>query len=230
MNRSIAPEVRPFGHLTVPPERVEILANGITLHRVAGGDQPVSRLSIAFTGGAAELGSETLSSLLMSQFSEGTQTRNATQIADILDYNGARISVRPQAHHSVTDIWFLNDRAGALMPVWADCIANASYPDGPLETAKLRALSSYMSSRQDVAALADEAFTEMMYGSGHVLGKPLTEEGISSISAEQLRTIHNRILNPAGKGRRNSKAQCGSNARIIAGFGSGLYRRHTVDG
>lgn len=198
MNRSIAPEVRPFGHLTVPPERVEILANGITLHRVAGGDQPVSRLSIAFTGGAAELGSETLSSLLMSQFSEGTQTRNATQIADILDYNGARISVRPQAHHSVTDIWFLNDRAGALMPVWADCIANASYPDGPLETAKLRALSSYMSSRQDVAALADEAFTEMMYGSGHVLGKPLTEEGISSISAEQLRTIHNRILNPAG--------------------------------
>lgn len=198
MNRSIAPEVKPFGHLVVPAENVEILANGISLHSVAGGDQPVSRLSIAFTGGAAELGSETMSSLLMSQFSEGTSARNVTQIADILDYNGARISVRPQAHHSVTDIWFLNDRAGELLPVWADCIANASYPDGPLETAKLRALSSYMSSRQDVAALAEEAFTEMMYGEGHVLGKPVTEESITSITSDSLRKIHGRIFNPAG--------------------------------
>ena len=59
----------------MPAENVEILANGISLHTVAGGDQPVSRLSIAFTGGAAELGSETMSSLLMSQFSEGTSAR-----------------------------------------------------------------------------------------------------------------------------------------------------------
>ena len=198
MNRSVAPEVKPFGHLIVPPERVEILPNGITLHSVSGGDQPVSRLSMAFTGGSAELGSETVASFLMSQLSEGTLSRSAAEIADILDYNGARISVRPQAHHSVTDIWFLNDRADALLPLWADCIANATYPEAPLETARLRALSSYKSSRQDVAALADEAFTELMYGAGHPLGRPVTEEAITSVSSGQLSALHRRILNPAG--------------------------------
>lgn len=114
MNRKIAPEVKPFGHLAVPEERVEQLSNGVTLHSYSGGDQPVSRLTLAFAGGSAELGSETASSILMSQFAEGTATRSPEQVADILDYNGARISVRPQAHHSVTDIWFLNDRAESL--------------------------------------------------------------------------------------------------------------------
>jgi len=182
----------------MPPERVEVLSNGATLHSFAGGDQPVSRLSIAFTGGAAELGSETLSSILVSQFAEGTTTRKPEEVADILDYNGARISVRSQAHHSVTDIWFLNERAKSLLPVWSDCIVNAAYPEGPLETAKLRALSAYKSSRQDVSALADEAFTELMYGNRHPLGKPIDESTINSINSKSLRELHKRIISPDG--------------------------------
>lgn len=196
MNRKDVLEVRPFGHLTVPPERVEVLPNGVTLHSVYGGDQPVSRLSIAFEGGVAEVGSATVANMFVSQMVEGTLSRTADEIADILDYNGARIGVRPQSHHCVLDVWFLNDRAEELMPVIGDCVINANYPESPLETAKLRALSSFMSSREDVAALADEAFTRIMYGDTHPLGQPLTEELITSVSSEQLRAVHQRMMCP----------------------------------
>ena len=135
MNRKDVLEVRPFGHLTVPPERVEVLPNGVTLHSVYGGDQPVSRLSIAFEGGVAEVGSATGANMFVSQMVEGTLSRTADEIADILDYNGARIGVRPQSHHCVLDVWFLNDRAEELMPVIGDCVINANYPESPLETA-----------------------------------------------------------------------------------------------
>lgn len=196
MNRTQAPAVRPFGHLDVPAEHIEILSNGLTLHVIEGGDQPVSRLTVVFEGGAAELGHEIVSSLLVSQMIEGTSSLTGDEIADILDYNGARTGVRPQSHHSVADLWFLNTRAAELMPLWGDCLVNPAYPDRALETARRRLLSAYMASREEVSALADEAFTELMYGPGHPLGRPQTAELIQEISTAQLCELHRQILCP----------------------------------
>lgn len=194
MNRRIPPEVHPLGYMTMPPETVERLSNGVVLHIVEGGDQPVSRLSIAFSGGTAELGSIAVSRLLLSQTTEGTASRSSEEIADFLDYNGARIGVRPQSHHSVVDILFLNDRAESLLPLWGECIIAPTYPEASLETSKLRSLSAYLASHEEVATLADEAFTELIYGKEHPLGRRLTEDAIKGIGADLLRGLHARML------------------------------------
>lgn len=197
MNRAVAPEVKPFGPLTMPAETVEVLANGLTLHVVEGGDQPVSRLSIAFSGGVSEIGNVPAARLLVSQIVEGTSHRDGAQIADILDFNGARFGAVPHGHNVCADLFFLNDRAEDLMSLWADCIVNPVYPEDRFETARLSALSAFLSSQQEVASLASAALGELMYGPGHPLGRPLTEEIFKALDAAPLRDLHRRLMCPA---------------------------------
>ena len=79
--------------MSVPFENLSLLPNGIKLHSFNGGDQPICKLSIAFQGGIREIGSEATANMVLSQIFEGAGNKTASQIADILDYNGARIDI-----------------------------------------------------------------------------------------------------------------------------------------
>ena len=93
--------------MSMPAETVEHLANGVTFHRYIGGDQPVCRLTLHFAGGISEMG-EAATKLLLNQLTEGTATRSADDIAEAIDYNGARFATQAQTHFSVTDLFVLS--------------------------------------------------------------------------------------------------------------------------
>ena len=90
MNRRQAPPVRPFGHLSLPADTVEELSNGIRLHYVGGGDQPICRLILCFPGGLAEIGNTVTGKIVMSMLSNGSGHYSTEETADILDFNGVR--------------------------------------------------------------------------------------------------------------------------------------------
>lgn len=195
-NRKEPPTVKPFGKMTVPPEDLSLLPNGITLHSFSGGDQPICKLSIAFHGGIREIGSEATANMVLSQIFEGAGNKTASQIADILDYNGARIGVRSQVHHSVLDVWMLNERVPQILDLLKECISSPAYPQNELDTAKLRATAAFLSSREDVATLAGEALTKLIYGEGHPLARPMSEEAIALVDRAGLQAAHRRLLVP----------------------------------
>ncbi len=195
-NRKEPPTVKPFGKMTVPPEDLSLLPNGITLHSFSGGDQPICKLSIAFHGGIREIGSEATANMVLSQIFEGAGNKTASQIADILDYNGARIGVRSQVHHSVLDVWMLNERVPQILDLLKECISSPAYPQNELDTAKLRATAAFLSSREDVATLAGEALTKLIYGEGHPLARPMSEEVIALVDRAGLQAAHRRLLVP----------------------------------
>ena len=76
----------------MPAQVVEHLANGVVFHRFSGGDQPVCRLTIHIPGGISELGEATVK-VFLNQLTEGTKAMSAEEIAEALDYNGARFAI-----------------------------------------------------------------------------------------------------------------------------------------
>lgn len=195
-DRTAVPPVKPFGRMSVPDETVEILPNGLTLHSISGGDQPICKLSIAFGGGTSELGSDVYANLVLSQIIEGSKKKSAAEIADILDYNGARVGVRPQTHHCVLDVWALNERLPQILELLQECLAEPLYPESELEAAKLRTKAAFLSSREDVSVMAGEAFNKLIYGEDHPLAQPLSEQLIDAVNSEALHTKHRELLVP----------------------------------
>ncbi len=198
LDRSIVPEVTPFGKMTVPPQEVVMLSNGITLHIYRGGDQPICNFSVVFPGGTAEMGSECLATLVTAQMIEGTRHHSSQEIAGFLDFYGVRFGFRAYAHNTIADFYMLTEKAHDVLPMIAEIVSEPIYPATELATAKTRISSSLLAAHEDVASLAGELFNELICGPGNPIGRPLTQELIDSIAPEVLRREYNIRFSPAG--------------------------------
>ncbi len=191
MNRSEVPPVRPFGHLTLPPQVVETLPGGMTFHRVSGGEQPVCRLTLYFTGGAAETGNQVYTRLTATAMTEATASYGQSELADILDFNGARIAAAEHSHYTTLSLSMLNSKAQALLPVLADMVMNPTFPADRIDTARLSLRTRIETMRHTVDFRAGETFDILMNGEGH----PLSHA--ESFNADIARDVHRRLTAPA---------------------------------
>lgn len=196
-DRTIAPQVKPFGHLAMPSQSVEVLPNGVTLHHIAAGNDPIGQLAVVIDGGTAEAGSVPLAAAAMSLIPDGSVNHSEEEIADILDFNGARITPRSGDHHSLLLLSFLNNTASQVVPLLADCLRAPVYDADKIEVLRLRLRSAYLTNMQNVSWLAEETFTNELFGAGHPLACTNTLEKIDSFTRDELVDWHSRILNPA---------------------------------
>ncbi len=193
LDRKIAPETRPFGFRKLPAETVEILPNGITFHRYSGGDQPVCNLLVSFSGGVQETPTEYEAQMAMSMLQEGTANYSGAEIAEILDFNGARFIRSTSAHRSGVNITMLNSGADEVLPLLADMLIAPSFPSDAVEAAKNVATSQLQINSSKVSFLADKECARMIWGDSHPTSKVATEEKIRTISRDTLSAWHSRM-------------------------------------
>ena len=194
-DRSKAPEVLPFGLMVMPAETVERLPNGILFHRYRGGDQPVCRLTVQIAGGTAEMG-EATAKLLLSQLTEGTAHHDAEEIAEALDYNGARLVTQAQTHFSVIDLSMLSARVGDTLPVLGEILIEPAFPQERLEVSQLKFKNVIQTSRVSPAAMANEGLLALVWGEGNPYAHSMDEAAIDLVTVERLRQCHRRMLAP----------------------------------
>ena len=200
IDRTQAPEVHPFGNLVMPDEQVEKLSNGIIFHRFSGGDQPVCNLTLHLTGGMLEMG-EAECKLLLAMLTEGTATSTAEDIAEAIDFNGARFATQPQNHFCVVDMAVLTSRLDDVLPVLRDIIVNPVFPEERLEVARLKLKNSLLTMRHTPSAMASMGLIPLISGPENPLGKMLEDNDIDAVSSASLQSCHRRLLNP---GRTNA--------------------------
>lgn len=193
-DRTIAPETRPFGFRKLPSETVEVLPNGITFHRYSGGDQPVCNLIVSFSGGVQETPTEYEAQMAVSILQEGTANYSGAEIAEILDFNGARFIRSTSAHRSGVNITMLNSGADEVLPLLADMLTAPVFPQEAVEAAKNAAISQLQINNSKVSFLADKECARMIWGDSHPTSKVATEDEIRDISRATLSGWHRRMV------------------------------------
>ena len=196
MNRSTAPGVKPFAQLRLPGETVEVLPNGLTFHRVSGGDQPVCRLTLMLAGGASEIGNDVTPRLMMKAMSDVTAKYPADTLADAIDFNGVRTGSACHGHYTSFSLAMLNHRVEDIMPLFASMLAEPVFPADRFESARLSAKAQIETSRREVSVLASEAFDTLMSGERHPLAHSATVVDIDQFTRDKAIELHRRILSP----------------------------------
>lgn len=194
-DRNIAPEVHPLPHLRIPEAEKETLANGITFYTYSGGFQPICRLTFVFRGGL-ESGSSLIPKFTLSQLAEGTTVHSGDEIAEIIDFNGARISHRFYDHHSAISFYMLNDTVEQMLPLVKELLTQAVFPADRLETAKMRALTAYRTARTQMPNLAAEEMQRLLYGPEHLCGKIDDEDDITAVTSDMCKECMCKLLQP----------------------------------
>lgn len=198
IDRSCPPRLSAPAVSALPEPEVRVMDNGATLAVFGGSDRPTCTLRVMFDGGASELGSVPLQNLLSSQITEGTLSKSADEVADILDRNGARHSPADSYHHTGFRLAMLNRRASEVMELMSEIYAAPAFEPRLLAAAQMRAEARLRHARSTMPVLASEAIAPLIFGKSHPRSVPASSQQIAAVSPDALRAAHSRLCTAAG--------------------------------
>lgn len=191
------PAPLPVEDVSFPEYQERVLRNGARLIVVENREQPVVTVQLMMPGGSAADPAELpgLAALTASQIDNGTADMTARELAEAIDFIGANLGAGASSEWTSIYLTTLTDFLDRGLDLMSDVVLNPVFPEDELATEKQRRISSLRLQKSQPAALAQEAFTENLYGQ-HPYGRMETEESVAAIDAEALRSYHSRFYQP----------------------------------
>jgi predicted Zn-dependent peptidase len=196
LDRTVAPAVTGFGTLSIPECRVMTLDNGLKLHVMDQGAQEVCSLTCVWNGGNVEAPSPTVANLVVNLIREDSATHSGEQIADIIDFNGARLFGSITSHYTVNKLYTLNSKVGELLPLMTELFTSAKMPEQAFEMMREKSAKSLEIAQNKVEYWATQAINRLTMGADHPLAFVETPETIRSITNDEVKGWYNKVYSP----------------------------------
>lgn len=193
-DRTKAPAIHPLPVMPLPAAVRTPLAGGIEAVSVADDSQPVSRITIVWPVGQADVPDCNTLALMMPMLSEGTATRSGAEIADILEFNGAWMKTDIGRHTSIVTLFLLNKSAERVLPLLADILLHPIFPAEALERLREKQIAKVRLREHKVKELARQLNNRMIFGVGAPAARITSAEGLKSVGREDLVRLHRRLI------------------------------------
>lgn len=194
------PELGPVNVLTLPTVVERRLGNGLRVLIVEHHELPLADLLLVVrTGSEADpLQKEGLATLVGSLLDEGTINRSALQIAEQIGFLG--ISLRTTAGWDASRVTLHTpvaqlDSALALM---ADVTLRPSFSADELERLRKERLTALLQLRDRGPAIADQAYSHVVFGGDHPYGRPQLgdEASVGSLTRDDVLRFYQTYYRP----------------------------------
>lgn len=188
--RNGEPKPGPASKLLLPVPKSFKLANGLTVLLVEQRNLPIVSANMIMLGGSEANPADKpgLASFTASMLDEGTQRRNALQIADDAERLGATLGTGSSMDASSVAIRSLKKNVDAVFDLFADVILNPQFPDKEIARIRNERLTAILQQRDNPSILATKVFNAVVYGAKHPYGylDIGTEESNMGISRDEM--------------------------------------------
>lgn len=197
IDRRTPPAVHPWSFRPLPPERVEVLSNGVTFHRYITPDDSVGDLALYFRGGylAAQ---EALCNAVCACWPEGGGRLSGAQVADAFDLAGARLSTRSGFFYTGLKCTLLNHSLPSVLPIVESLCAAPHFPEEALRSHVNSSLARLSIAENKVSYRAATLGRRMVYGAGHPMASITDAAQLRELDTRRLHDFHRRLNDPAG--------------------------------
>ncbi len=200
LDRSIPPKAAPTPKVFFPSfERIPI-SNGIDVWTVPNHEQPIVSLSLFLRAGSAldPRNREGLVCMVADLLTKGTARRNATQIAEEIDFVGGSLSASAGWDTMTINVSVLSKYLDVAIDLLADVIQFSTYPEEEIERMRLQRLASLRQAKADAGFLADMVFSNMVFP-GHPYGQQSmgTERSITEMSRADITGFAKKYITPS---------------------------------
>ena len=194
-------ELPPYGPLkpfSAPSVKTIQLDNGLTIWMVSRAGFPKVAAVLAVRGGlAADPASRPgIAEVLANALTQGTKTRSARQIAEQLQAAGGDLDARASQDSIIVSTSVLADKFEQALPVLADVVANASFPDAEVAIAKRNVADSLRQREADPSFLAGRALAKVVFGDHPYSVVAPTQSAIDQTTPADLRQEFARRFQP----------------------------------
>ena len=195
VDRSVAPPSQPIRHIELVQAVTHHLANGIPLHVVRAGQQPVVGIEIIFLrGGIKHEAQDAACFFALKMLSEGTQVRSAYQISSWVDSLGAYLQLTPGLDHSSAEVYCLSKHADQLLRLLREILTQPAFSETELSKLKSRQKQQIRLSNEKLSTLASKEMKAVLFGQTHPYGKSLTETSVDALTREDVVAFYNQHL------------------------------------
>lgn len=193
--RTVAPTVHPLElRDTLPPVERRVMDNGAELVTLCQGLQSVSRLSVIWPVGYADVENPAAMRILREMLGEGTNELSGMELAEAFEFNGAWVKVECARHMTAVTAYVLNSRAPHVLPLMAAMIASPAFPPEAFSRIRSKVAAACEVSRRKVLTRAGELIDALMYGDYSPLAHVVTPDEIAFTGREALLNLHSRLM------------------------------------
>lgn len=164
LNRSIAPKVRQVQQLELPKvERIE-LDNGLQVYLLNSGSQEVMKIELVFPSGRPFEDKRLASRATIGLLKEGTKQRTGADIAELMDFYGASLSMPFNLDDASVVLYGLTKHLGKLLPLLTEIVSQPIFPQHELDAFVERSQQRLKVDLSKEDNVAYRAITEYIFG------------------------------------------------------------------
>ena len=181
------------------PSQTVTLPNGLTVVVSPRDKLPVAAISVRFKVGSAHDPDDKagLADLTARLLDKGTATRTATDLAEELDFLGARLDASAGGTGSTVSLSVLAKDIDRGLSLLADVLQGARFEAAELERERANMLSQIQQRRVNPRQVVSEVFREALYGD-HPLHRPVSgyASTVSQITRDDVAAFYRRFYVP----------------------------------
>ena len=202
LDPALVPPLGPVRPLVVPEVHETTLPNGLRLVVVPRAGVPLVelRLRVPFASATARAAAQhtARSAVLTGAMLLGTGAHDELQIAQLLQTQGAELSVSADADRLVFGTTLLPGGLGAVLGVLAELLTAPTYPAAKVEAERARVGERLQIARSQPGVIARTALAARRYGA-HPYAQQLPDADlVAGVTPASLRKLHRDRVVPAG--------------------------------
>jgi zinc protease len=196
------PPVEPVGNLEFPKVERATLSNGIPVVLARRTGTPTVLVNLTFDAGYAADAQDSpgTQSLLLDVLDEGTDSRDATQIAEDQERLGARIGTGTGIDSSTVFMAALTANLAPSLNLMSDVVRRPAFREADVARARDQQLAGIAQANASPAALASRTLNPILFGPAHPYGQPGDGLGdaksVGAITPSSLKIAQAKWLRP----------------------------------
>jgi predicted Zn-dependent peptidase len=136
LDRSITPAFQTIQEVFIPPVKNVTLSNGLPLHIINVGEQPIIKLELIFNAGNWFDDNKGVSFFTAKMLNEGTSAHNSASINQFFDQYGAFTEFTHSVDRASFVVYGLSKHLGQLLPMVQEILQDSIFPQKELDTIK----------------------------------------------------------------------------------------------
>ena len=195
LDRSVAPPSRPIRHVDLIEATTHFLSNGVPVHVIRAGKQPVVGIEIVFRRGGIKHETQPAACFFaIKMLSEGTRQRTAYQVSTLVDSRGAYLQCSPGVDRSSVEIYTLGKHVDVLLTLLREVLTEPVFPDAELAKLKDIQRQHIRVSNEKSNVVASKQMKALLFGPDQPYGKSLTESFINALTQPDVVRFYERNL------------------------------------
>jgi zinc protease len=182
-----------------PPYEIRTLDNGLQVVAVLHHEQPMVSMRMIIRAGAAldPPGKAGLADLAASLLDQGTTTRTANQMNDLIDFIGGEMGAGAGTDLTFVNVVVMKDSFETGLELLSDMARHPAFAPEEIERKRRQTLSTLQVNFEDPGFVADSVFDRLVYGF-HPYGLPQsgTPASLTSITRDDLFAFHRQNFLP----------------------------------